>query len=192
MVDGKTWPDIIFTEADPPIGGLRTWPQIKTTKPDKSIHITKISDVHNGIRKLLKTKPPKPQTSTTTTYSNILQHARELGADLNIDAHSDTPYRARRDALEVMWGVHVHRCRKKFRPPSSHAQNATHPTNTHILGACRFTAKFRTQRHNNTFKLLHQLLQDTDGGRWPIVGMDLGHIPVTDFKTLPISPSNID
>jgi len=102
VVDGKTRPDITFTEADPPIGGLRTWPQIKTIKPDKSTLINKIADMHNGIRKLLKTKLPKPQTSTITTYSNKLQHARELGADHNIHADSYTPYRARRDSLEVM------------------------------------------------------------------------------------------
>ena len=102
MVDGKTRPDITFTEADTPIGGLRTWPQIKTNKPDKSTQTTKIADIPNGLRKLLKIKPPNPRTSTTTTYSNTLQRARDLGADHNIHAHSKAPFRARRDELEVM------------------------------------------------------------------------------------------
>ncbi len=29
VVDGDKPPDVIFDEADPPIGGLRTWPQIR-------------------------------------------------------------------------------------------------------------------------------------------------------------------
>ena len=161
-------------------------------QPDKSTQITKIADIHNGIRKLLKTKPPNPWTSTTTTYSNILQHARNLGADHNIHAHSEAPYRARRDALRVMWGVHVHRCRRKFGPSLTCTKCRSPLTNTHILGGCRFTAKFRAQRHNSTFKLLSQLLQDTEGGRWPIVGMDMGQKPVTNFKTLQIPPSDTE
>jgi hypothetical protein len=60
VVEGKTRPDITFTKVDPPIGGLRTWPQIKTTKHDKSTQTTKIADIPNGIRKLHKTKPPNP------------------------------------------------------------------------------------------------------------------------------------
>jgi hypothetical protein len=32
----------------------------------------------------------------------------------------------------------------------------------------------RTFRHNNTFKLLHELLQIHNEGRWPILSVDLG------------------
>ena len=32
ILEGHKTPDIIFTDADPPIGGLRTWPQIRKTK----------------------------------------------------------------------------------------------------------------------------------------------------------------
>jgi hypothetical protein len=144
--------------------------------------------MHNGIRKLFKTKPPKPQSSTTTTYSNILQHARELGVDHSTHAHSDTPYMARRDALEVMWGAHVHRCCRKYGPSLTCTKCQSPLINTHILGGCRFTAKLCTRRHNSTFKHLHQLLQNTDGGRWPVVGMHMGHKPVTDFNTLTTPP----
>ena len=41
----------------------------------------------------------------------------------------------------------------------------------------------RTSRHNNTFKLLHELLQTHNGGRWPILSMDLGNKPVKNSKT---------
>jgi hypothetical protein len=169
VVDGKKRPDITFTDADPPVGGLRTWPQIKINKPNKSTQTSKIADIPKRLRKLLKTKPPNPRTSTTTTYNNILQHARDLGADHIIHAHSEAPYRARRDALEIMRGVHVHRCQRKFGPSLTCTKCHSPLTNTHILGGCRFTAKFRTQRHDSTLKLLHQLLQDCNGGRWPII-----------------------
>jgi ribonuclease HI len=102
VVDGKTRPDITFTKADPPIGGMRTWPQIKTNKPVKSTQTIKIADIPSGLRKLLKTKPPNPRASTTMTYINILQHTGGLGAGHIIHAHSEAPYRTRRDALEVM------------------------------------------------------------------------------------------
>jgi hypothetical protein len=134
VVDGKKRPDTTFTDADPPIGGLRTWSQIKSNKPDKSTQTTKIADIPKEIRKLLKTKPPIPRTSTTTTYNSILQHARDLGADHNIHAHSEAPYRARRDALEVMWGVHAHRCHREFGPSLTCTKCLSSLTNTHILG----------------------------------------------------------
>jgi hypothetical protein len=56
-------------------------------------------------------------------------------------------------------------------------------TNTHLLGGCKYNAKLRISRHNNTFKLLHDLLATHNGGRWPILIMDLGNKPLRDFKT---------
>jgi hypothetical protein len=35
VVDGKASLDITFDEADPPVGGLRIWPQIRSTTPNK-------------------------------------------------------------------------------------------------------------------------------------------------------------
>jgi hypothetical protein len=29
---------------------------------------------------------------------------------------------------------------------------------------------------------MHQLLQNTNGGRWPIIGLDFGNKPVIDFN----------
>jgi hypothetical protein len=63
-------------------------------------------------------------------------------------------------------------------------KNCNQPlTNTHLLGGCKYNAKLRTSRHNNTFKLLQELLQTHNGGRWPILSVDLGNKPVKDFKT---------
>ena len=59
-------------------------------------------------------------------------------------------------------------------------------TTTHIFGGCRFTAKLRIKRHDSTFRLLLQLLQNSNGGRRPILCADLGHKPVTDFSILTV------
>jgi hypothetical protein len=56
------------------------------------------------------------------------------------------------------------------------------PTNTHLLEGCKYNAKLRTSRHNTTFKLLNDLLQTHNGGKWPILSMDLGNKPVNNFK----------
>ena len=55
-------------------------------------------------------------------------------------------------------------------------------TNTHLLGGCKYNAKLSISRHNNTFKLLHNLLQAHNGGLWPILSMDLGNKQVKEFK----------
>ena len=102
--------------------------------------------------------------------------------DQSIHGYSPAPFRARRVSLEVAWGVHVHRCSRKH-GPTLHCTKCRSPlNNTHILGGRGHTAKLRTKRHNNTFLLLHLLLQTTNGGRWPIIGIDLGNKPVIDFS----------
>jgi hypothetical protein len=55
--------------------------------------------------------------------------------------------------------------------------------NTQLLGGCKHNSKLRTSRHNNTFKLLHEELEKYNGGRWPIISMDLGNKPIKDFKS---------
>jgi len=56
-------------------------------------------------------------------------------------------------------------------------------TNTHLIEGCKFNAKLRTSRHNNTFKLLQDQLEKHNGGRWPILSMDLGNKTIKDFET---------
>ena len=73
MVEGTITPDITFTAADPPIGGLRTWPQRRTHHPDETPIIAEIADLHNGLRKIIKNKPYTGNNSTKTAYSHILQ-----------------------------------------------------------------------------------------------------------------------
>jgi ribonuclease HI len=120
--------------------------------------------------------------ATKTIYSNIPKQAMDNGADHSIHAYSTSPFKARRDALEVAWGVHVHRCRRKTGPTSICSKCQSPLSNTHLLGGCSHTAKLRTKRHNSTFLLLQQLLQTSNGGRWLVIGVDLGKQPVTDFR----------
>jgi hypothetical protein len=193
-VDGDILPDIIFTQADPPIGGLRTWPY---TQPDtKNNHKHNLTNLHTSLRRLVKSQTYNNRKATNTIYSNILKQARDNGADHSIHAYSTSPFKARRDALEVAWGVHVHRCKRKTGPSPICSKCQSPLNNTHLLGGCSHTAKLRTKRHNSTFLLLHQLLQKSNGGRWPVIGVDLGKQPITDFRkhipsTDDTNPSNL-
>ncbi len=56
-------------------------------------------------------------------------------------------------------------------------------TDIHLLEGCKYNAKFRISRHNNMFKLLHDLLQTHNGGIWPTLSMDLGNKPEWTFET---------
>ena len=49
VVDGEAPPDIIFDEADPPVGGLRTWPQIRHTTPNKPDTIILLTNIKTCI-----------------------------------------------------------------------------------------------------------------------------------------------
>ena len=184
VVDGHKTPDITFTDADPPIRGLRTWPKLRVTRTENTPTTHNLADLHASLHKLIRKHTPNTTTSHSTTYGKILQDARTKGADHTIHAYSTAPYRARRDSLVVAWGVRIHRCKRKHSPSLVCTKCQAPLTNTHILGGCRFTAKLRIKRHNSTFRLLLQHLQKSNGGRWPILCADLGHKPITDFTSL--------
>ena len=148
----------------PPIGGLRTWPY--TQNPNICNNPKhNLTNLHTSLRKLIKSQTYTNHRAANTIYSNILKHARDNGADHSIHAYSTTPYRARRDALEVAWGIHIHRCKRKSGQTPTCYKCQSPLNNTHLLGGCSHTAKLRTKRHNITFLLLHQLLQTSNGGR---------------------------
>jgi len=184
VIDDDVLPDITFTEADPPIGGLRTLCITHNPNPDNTTTIAKLPDLHTSLRKLIRKHRSTTLKTINTIYSTILQTARETGADHSIHGYSQAPYRARRDSLEVAWGVHVHICNRKNGPALTCTKCHSPLNNTDILGRCRTTSKLRTKRHNSTFLLLHKLLQNTTCGRWPIIGLDLGKTPIKDFTTL--------
>ena len=64
MVEGEAPPDTIFDEADPPVGGLRTWPQIRRTTPNNPDTIIKLTNIKTDIKKEIKVnKTPHPEAS---------------------------------------------------------------------------------------------------------------------------------
>ena len=77
-MDGDTLPDIIFTSADPQIGGLRTWPLIKVTHADNKCSKT---NSHADLRKIIKAQNHATPRTNNTIYNTILRKARESGAD---------------------------------------------------------------------------------------------------------------
>jgi hypothetical protein len=82
----------------PPIGGFRTWPQIRNATPNKSDIIHKITNPKIDIKKAIKaTKDNK----TKAIFGILLQEARDTGIDFNIQAYSRAPYKYKRDSYEV-------------------------------------------------------------------------------------------
>jgi len=103
VVDGDTLPEIIFADADPPIGGMRTWPLIKVTYADNNCSKSKLTNLHAGLRKIIKAQNHATPRTNNTIYRTILRKAREIGADHSIHGYSTAPYKAKRDSLEVAW-----------------------------------------------------------------------------------------
>ncbi len=68
-----------------------------------------LTNLHTSLRKLVKSQTYNNRRAANTIYNNILKQARDTGADHSIHAYSTSPFKARRDALEVALGVHVHR-----------------------------------------------------------------------------------
>jgi hypothetical protein len=82
VVDGEHTPDITFEEADPPIGGLRTWPQIRNNPPNKPENIRKLTNLKARIQKELK--HTNKMATTKGVFGMLLQAARDTGIDFRI------------------------------------------------------------------------------------------------------------
>jgi len=91
VVDGGTLMDITFTSADPPIGGLRTWPLIRDTHDDNNCSKKKLTNLHAGLRKITKAQNHATPGTNNTIYITILRKARGAGADHIIQGYS-TPH----------------------------------------------------------------------------------------------------
>jgi len=109
-VDGDVTPKVTFYEADPPIGGLRTWPQIRHTTPDKPDSILKLTNIKTNIKTAIK---ETTSTATKGVFAALLKAARDTETYFSIQANSQSPYRCQRDSCEVAWGTHVYRCKRK-------------------------------------------------------------------------------
>ena len=60
VVEGHKIPDITFTDAEPPVGGLRTWPQIRKTNKDSTSIIIKLVDLHSNFTQTHPNTHTKP------------------------------------------------------------------------------------------------------------------------------------
>ena len=80
VVGGESLPNITFEEADPPIGGLRTWPQIRlspTNKPHQKTH-------QPQSRHTKELKHTSKIVATKGVYGQLLQAARDTRTDFSI------------------------------------------------------------------------------------------------------------
>ncbi len=84
VVGRDALPDIGFTEADAPIGGLRTWPQIRKTAPNNSKTIHKITNLKTDIKKVIKANK---DNKTKGVFGRLLQESRGTGTDFRIQAY---------------------------------------------------------------------------------------------------------
>jgi hypothetical protein len=99
VVEGHIERDLTFTGGDPPIGGPRTWPQLRTTNQDIITTSPKLSNLHSGLRKLVKKHISNNPTNPVTIYGNIPRKVRDSEAYHTIHAYSNASYRSRRDSL---------------------------------------------------------------------------------------------
>ncbi len=60
-MDGEAPPEITFDEAGPPVGGLRTWPQIRHITPNKPDTILELTNIKADIKTTIN------DTTYTTT-----------------------------------------------------------------------------------------------------------------------------
>ena len=183
IATGDAEPDVTFSAADPPVGGLRTWPFLRECREDDEDVLTNLTDLKTDAKKNAQ-KATLVNLQPTTVFNRLLQRAKSQGADYSIHAYSKSTYKDRRNSLEVAWGVHRYRMHHKFgkNQPLVCDKCKQKLTNTHILGGCYTTSRLRISRHHSTFKLLVEHLQKSNGGRWPILSMDLGNGPVRDFE----------
>ena len=61
VVEGHKNPDIIFNDANPPVGGLRIWPQTQKTIKKTPPNVTKLADLHSNLRELIRTHKCKAE-----------------------------------------------------------------------------------------------------------------------------------
>ena len=72
VVEGHKAPNIHFTYANPPVGGLPTWPQIRATSQGSTLRITRLANLRSSMRKLTRSHTSYSTTSPSTFYIKIL------------------------------------------------------------------------------------------------------------------------
>ena len=173
--------DVIYSDDNPLTTGHRTRLQSRPATGDP----VPLRDPKPQINKLINTHRPGATSHNHTVHGEQLRKAKTLGADFSIHARSQSSYINKRDAMEIAWGSAKNRLYKgKAIPLCRHC--LIRLTNSHLAGDCPTKRRLRTDRHNSTFLHLHELLQESSGGRWPIIAMDLGRKPIKDFDAASI------
>ena len=127
-MEGEALPDIIFTEADPPIGGLRTWPQIRKIVSNKTDTIHKITNLKTVIKRAIKANK---DNRTKGIFGRLLQEARNTDIDFSIQVYSRAPYKCKRGSYEVARGSNVYRCKRRHNVHVCSVESATNRSQTH-------------------------------------------------------------
>ena len=130
VMDGENAPYITFEDADPSIGGLRTWPQIRHNPTNKPEHTRKLTNLKSGIKKNSSTpSKPQPQKASlgssykrqgTQEYASVLKYTHNPHIDL--------------DETHMKWhGDHMSTDAKRntTRPDQCSATNVTNLSPTH-------------------------------------------------------------
>ena len=98
-MDGEHKPDVTFEDADPPIGGLRTWPHIRHNPPNKQENMRKLTNLEACIIKELNTpeKWKQPRASSGDSYKK-----QGTWEHTSIDKHPHNPH-IDLDAMYMKW-----------------------------------------------------------------------------------------
>ncbi len=131
VVDGKHTPGITFEEADPPIGGLRTWPQIRHNPPNKPENIRKLTNLKAGIKRQLK--HTNKTANTKGVFGRLLQAARGTGIDFRVSKHTPNPH-TDPDETHMQWPgdyTSTNAKRNTTHRDQCYAPNVTNNSQTH-------------------------------------------------------------
>ena len=185
-----TEPDVIFTLANPPMGGLRTWPQkiVHNPKTPGNPDRTPFGNLKTDIRKITRLHP-QATAYKESYFGKLLCDSQAKGADYSIHAHSRSSFKNRTNSLQIAWGTYRNKYKhlQKKSNPDMHLrckQCGKFLTNSHLAGNCPSLERLRMSRHHSTFTLFEDILAQSNVGRWPIISMDLGNKPSRNFETL--------
>ena len=92
IATGDAEPDVTFSAADPPVGGLRTWPLLMECKEDDEDVLTNLIDLKTDAKKNAQ-KATLVSLQPTTVFGRLLQRAKSQGADYSIHAYSKSTYK---------------------------------------------------------------------------------------------------
>ena len=126
MVNRENSPVITFEYANPPIGGLRIWPQIRHNPTNKPEHIRKLNNLKAGIKKNSNT-PTKPQQQRASLENSYKR--QEAQEQTSIYKHTQNPH-TDPDVMHMKWhGDHMSTDAKRN---TTHREQCSAPNVTNL------------------------------------------------------------